>query len=362
MRFSKASHCGTTPRRGAILPALLALALLAPQSAAGSPGKSLFERAYAAEKTEPERAIELYRRAVARGLDSKLRVTAYWKLLFLYKRQGQFGQALRMADRLGSPKKMEDVLKNLLLDMQRRFEISEKAAQRFADGLRALYKLKGAPSGPAPDVFLGAFREAVAQSPGSGHLRTAISLALVEQGYGEYASSFSGGVTVSETERRLAHAERLLAGDRAGEAEQVLYHLARAAELSSAEKTRVLYMLGRLERNRGRTHQATAFFRLAARYAGGADIHRNVALAAYALYRDGQRTQAHALLRSIPGSTDPNVRLLHLILKWQVERDKASLFELQQMKDKLRGTPPAGISPFLARRAVKLVEQTEAPR
>ena len=325
--------------------------------------KDIFERAYSAEKSQPDRAIELYRSALSHRLESKLRAAAYWRLFFLYKRVGQFGQALRIAERLGSAKRMEDVLKNLRLDVQNQFGISARPAQLYVDGLAALYRLRGAPAGERPTVFLAPFRQAVEAAPSSANLRTSISNALVEQGFGEYAGSFaSGAAPVSETERRLAHAARLVAAERHEEAEQVLYFLARTGDLDNREKGRVLYMLARVERKRGHGHQAVAYFRLAARYAPAAAAQRHNALAAYVLYRDGYAVQAHALLRGAARSPDANVRLLQLILVAEIERNPAALAELRQMKEKLRGTPPAGISPFLAKRAVELAERAERRR
>ena len=337
---------------------ILAFALLNPQGLAAS-AKDLFERAYATEKADPERAVELYRSALSRRLESKLRVAAHWRLLFLYKRLGQFGPALRIADRLGSPKRMEDVVRNLRTDVQRRFSISEGSAGHFILGLSALYRLRSAPAGERPEVFLTRFRQAVEAGPGSSHLRAAIAASLVEQGYGEYAGSFSGGAPVSETERRFAHAARLMAAERMDEAEQVLYYLARSGDLDNREKGRVLALLARVARTRGRAHEAAAFFRLAARYAPSGDSERNEALAAYVLYRSGFSIQAHALLRGAARSSDANVRLLSLILRWDIEQDPAALAELRRMQEKLRGVPPAGVSAFLARRAVAAAEKAE---
>jgi TPR repeat protein len=48
-------------------------------------GKPYFEKAYSIEKEDPDKAIELYNKALKEGLDADLRKTALWRLYFIYK-------------------------------------------------------------------------------------------------------------------------------------------------------------------------------------------------------------------------------------------------------------------------------------
>lgn len=333
---------------------LLAAFLLPLPAGAASPGKPLFERAYRLEKTEPEAAITEYQRAIRRGLDRKLRSAAYWRMVFLHKRLGQFGQALKLTVRLGSAKRMARVVKNLERDIQNQYGVSASSAEAYVLGLRALYGLRGAPPGEKPQNFLTAFRRAVA-SGGSDVLRAAIANVLVEQGYGQYASGFATRAAMSETDRQLLHAERLLSAERFDESAHVLRHLARGNDLEDSQKARILYLLGRIARGKKRPYQAVVYFRQAARFSSNAG-DRNKALASYLLYRKGYPVQALAVLRGQSLAGDPNVRLLQLILRVEIDGDAAALSQLRALRSRLSGVRPPGTSEFLAKRALRILE------
>ncbi len=344
-------------------PVLLIIALAVPGStllSRSSPGKYLFERAYRQERDAPRKAIQLYRSAVRRGLDRELRQAARWRMFYLYKSTGEFMNALRMAERLGRHKKMKFVIAQLKRDMRLTWKVSKPALVHYMRGMRALYgfrvlKEKRRSSG---ESFMTHFNRALAAAPGNRIFRMEIINRLIERGRGDEASNLARDSGLSLNTRLLLRADGLVANKEYREAVKILRHLSnRGVGLRGDEKARILYLLGRIERARGRIPEAVRYFRLAARYGNAKTAHRHIALAAYALYKRKLPVQAMSLLRGLPASENRNIRLLELILRVRVDGDRDSSRRLRAMKPRLLDRERSGRATYLERRALALMKR-----
>ena len=301
-----------------------------------SPGRPVFEDAYAAEQERPDDAIELYRRALEMGLGRDLALAARWRLFYLYRKQQRYGEALDMAGKLGSDRKLKNVLDDLYTEIGGRFKIAPEAARDYAAGLKLLVRKER-------EAALLEFEKVLRKHPENEKLRRDITSRLIRGGGSGQALTLLEKIGArSDGSAQLAQADLMVKLKRDAEAETLLETLARSpdAKLEAAERSHVCYLKGRLSR-RTRSHSdAVAWFRLAAVEAMQADESelqaRMQGLAAYGLYRGGQNVQALALMRGLPASDDADVELLRLVLRADVAGDEDALRRLRAQKNELQ--------------------------
>lgn len=324
---------------------LLAAALLLGLALAGSaelsardrsPGRPLFESAYAAEQDDPEQALDMYERALKKGLGRELRKAARWRLFYLYRKAGRYGEALSMAARLGSDKKLRNVLGGLYDEIAVRYSVSREAAREYATGLKLLALDRHE---QAALRFEKSLQLSKSSPKGNAALRTAITNRLMRRGDSRTALA----VLRQEGEQnrkgaRLARADLLVKLKRDTEARKLLAQIAAnpaTAKWSHADQSQVFYLLARISRRAKQAAATVRWFRLAAvhaKFARDAELQsRMQSLAAYELVSRGHVRAARGLMLGLPASKDRNVRLLDLMLKAHVDGNEASRKQLRDL-------------------------------
>lgn len=320
-----------------------------------SPGRPYFEQAYEAEKKTPSEAIELYKRSIAAGLKPELVRAARWRLFYLYRKAGDYGEALSIAAHLGSDKKLKNVLGDLYKEIAAIYKVPEPAAREYAIGLKLLARNHD-------NEATIHFERALRGNNKNEALRRAITNRLIRRGDSTAALAllkkigYKEGRAADES-AELARADLLVKLKRDDEARRVLLNLSRTSEsksLDDAERSHLLYLLARVARRSTEREAAVHWFRLAAISARSANDSklqsRMQGLASYELFRGGHKLQARALLYGVPETDDPDVNLLELVLRADVDREEPARRKLRSMAPNLK----RGKRSFLVKEALRL--------
>lgn len=334
-----------------------------------SPGRAYFEQAYEAEKETPADAIELYERAIAAGLGRELQKAARWRLFYLYRKSGEYGEALKVAAHLGSDKKLKNVLGDLYKEIAVIYKIPEESARHYALGLKqlardreeesALYFERALRGNESNEALRSAITSRLMRRGQSGAALALLKKIGIDRAADQSAGKSEGGAA------ELARADLLVKLKRDTEARGVLLALARssaAKSLDNAERSRLFYLLARISRRAKDPAATVRWFRLAAieaREAGEDELQsRMQGLAAYELFRGGRKLQARSLLYGIPETEDESVKLLELVLRAEVEGDPSARLRLEEMAPRLR----AGKQSYLVRQALRVAGKSSVQK
>jgi hypothetical protein len=310
-------------------------------------GRSLFEEAYRIEKTQPEQAAVLYRQAIDAGLASELNRAARWRLFFLYRSQGWYLQAYETLKTLSYKKSIED---SLLEDIQSQWGLRRQTFLNFVKVSQSFKK------GKKPDsADISALRSIYGE--GSNRFRADLDRWLKEQGHEAITVQLAAGErNLSEAETAIRTASYYVDRNDPGKAREALEPVLVSDQLNRSERMRILYLLGRLNRLIDGAESA-AYFRMSATYASGSEWQRQMALAAFSLYRDGLSEQAAQLSMQIDAATieDEGMRLFLDVLAADVRKDPEALARLRGREKELRRQSNS----FLAERALQILERRQ---
>jgi tetratricopeptide (TPR) repeat protein len=313
------------------------------------PGRSTFEEAYMLEKKQPDRAIQLYRIALGQGLDAKMHGAARWRLFYLLKDQKRYGEALALLNQLGSGKSINKVADDLKEQMRGNWNIESPALDSYLKGLSALSSGKPVDGRNYNEWFL----ESIQLAKGNRDFRLEIFNRLIAAGRVEDTLKVMEGIGDNSVTERILRDDLLLRLGRMEEAYQDLRTLASSIEsLSDENRYRILYLLGRIHRDKNEIYPAILYFRQSVRYAKGNEAYRQLALAAYALYRIGCNEQAGSLLQNFPDVDDEDVVLLKNIVAVDTRKDEESLKYLRKIKNRFHAKRS-----FLDDRALQLLHR-----
>jgi len=306
-----------------------------------------FEKAYQIESIDPGEAIRLYREAIKEGLDSKLLLAARWKLFYLYKETKDYTNALLLLNSFGSGKRIQSVKESLIEDIQYEFGIPQNAADEYANGLVSL--------ATGSEEFRQPFAEAIKSAPHNRRLKAEIIHQLNRAGKRQEASEILAMSAESPIDSMLQRIDLLVGEKKYDKAEEMLSGLSDYANaLTPEQKEKILYLFGKISKMKGELENAVSYYRLAAFYSKKSNV-RYLSLAAFILYQNGYPLQAHALMRPVPATVaDPNIRLLHLILKIEVENDDESWDQLISLRPVLLRD-----NSYLSQRALELLDRGE---
>lgn len=310
---------------------------------AQSSGRALFEQAYRTEAEDPHKAMQLYRQALARGLDGNLRRTAHIRLNFLQKKVG--GPPPSDADSPGG------FNPNTIGRELGAAGVPKRAVDNFLRGLRLLNE-KGTPENPEP--FMAFWRPALQQSPLPA-LRIQMARALAASGKARRGIALIDEVDAYRPEYGIVKADLLLQTRRPEDARMLLLNLAARHDMNEKSKVRILYLLGRIARDEKNTLGAVRYFRLASRYGDRGQQVRYRSLAAFTLYKANMPLQARGLMRGLPTRHNRNIHLLDLILRVQVDNEKQAREELSAMLPEITRRVDSGGGSFLERRALEIL-------
>lgn len=308
-------------------------------------GRSLFEEAYRIEKIQPERAAVLYRQALDAGLGTDLNKAARWRLFFLCRSQGWYLEAYETLETVSHKPSIED---SLMDDIKSQWGLRRESFLNYAKISRN-FRNGRSPSESDLSALRAIYRE------GSNRFRADLDRWLKEQG--QEAVSFqlaASDKNLSEAEVAIRTASYFVDRNDPGKAREALEPVLTSDRLSYNERMRILYLLGRLERliDDG---ESAVYFRMAANYASGNERQRQMALAAFSLYRDGLSEQASRLTAHIDVTTveDAGMKLFLDVVAADVRDDADALARLRAQEKDLRKQRNS----FLAERALMILER-----
>lgn len=308
-------------------------------SAHAAPGTIIFNHAYKLEETDPAGAIELYRSALAAGLPGDLARAAYWRMFFIFKDQENFGQALHTSASLPPSARGQ-----IVEAVQERYALNKASLEDYIRGLSGLASRDQEKKNAAGDLLV---RLHAKSSPA---LQKRILQDLAENQMEERALALIPESS-TDPESVLRRCDLLIFLGRNTEANKLLESIYTSEDFSTAQKFRAVYLLGRARRD---TESEAILFRTAERYAEGEDRVRMRALAAYSLLRQGYAEQGLDLLRGQRLPSDPDIQLLGLVLRAEVERDAGAVRELRARRDSLKAAVRKRKDANLAQRALRV--------
>ncbi|MCE9599240.1 MAG: hypothetical protein K8S54_14855 [Spirochaetia bacterium] len=319
---------------------VLILALAVPHAAFAGHGTVLFNQAYKAEESDPEGSIPMYRAALNAGLSADLARAAHWRLFFIFKDQESYGLALREADYLPANARSQ-----IVASIRERYAVKQEIVDRYMVALREVS------SSDTSRKKSGAHNLTQIYESSPPSLRRRILLDLSENEAEETALTLIQKEG-EDTEGLLREADLLVFMGRNAEAEKLIQKIYIQDDLSSEQKTRIVYLLGRARRDSGRDIE---LFRTAEQYAEGDERLRMRALAAYGLLRQGYPEQARALMRGVPIVRDADIELLDLLLRAEIDDDKKAMKSLVARRSTLKEIVRKKRDSYLASRALKLI-------
>lgn len=308
-------------------------------------GRALFEEAYRIEKTRPERAAILYRQALDAGLTADLNKAARWRLYFLCRSQGWYLEAYETLKTVSHKASIED---SLMDDIKSQWGLRRQSFLNYAKIARS-FKKGRSPS----ESDLSALRAIYGE--GSNRFRADLDRWLKEQGQEAVSVQLaSGDKNLSDAESAIRTASYFVDRNDPGKAREALEAVLTSDRLSRDERMRILYLLGRLERLTD-DGESAVYFRMAANYGSGNERQRQMALAAFSLYRDGLSEQASQLTAHIDATAidDAGMKLFLDVVAADVREDADALARLRAREKDLRKQRNS----FLAERALMILER-----
>lgn len=318
-------------------PALLLLFVV--HSVQAAPGTAVFNQAYKLEETDPAGSIELYRSALAAGLPADLARAAHWRMFFIFKDQENFGQALQTSLNL-PPSARAQIIETI----QERYSPGKQALEDYVRGLAGLASRDPEKKKAAADS-LGrlhgksspAMQKRILQDLAENHMEE-FALTLIPQ-------------SATDPDSVLRRCDLLVFLGRGQEVSRMIEGIYTSDEFTTAQKFRAVYLLGRARRD---TESEVILYRIAERYSEGEERIRMRALSAYSLLRQGYAEQGLDLLRGQKLPSDPDIQLLSLVLRAEVDQDPAALRELKGRKDSLKAAVRKRKDAYLAQRALRI--------
>ncbi len=294
------------------------------------PGFKDFERAYALEQENPADALKLYKRALRRGLARDLRETARWRMFYLYRREQDYLPALQLLPKIAKGKAGRQLTKDFHEEVRRAYAIDADSLDEVRRGLATV----SVPEAKGESYYLH-LENALRKHPGNlklldalvaylvAHDRSAFALRLVNAFPGTDAALAGRRAALLIDLGRPREALALLEESESQIRPACLLWPVREPE-DRKHLAVVHYQKGRAYRELDREDAAVDEFLEAAEYG---ERVRNIALAAYVLYRSGRDEDARSVLRRLNARelrSSCNAGALHGILRSRLPNEAAA--------------------------------------
>lgn len=279
-------------------------------------GKPYFEKAYSIEKEDPDQAVQLYYKALQEGLDQDLKKTTLWRLYFIFKEKKLYLKAWSILNQVPhnisvENKFFEDVRYYTKLEKEDFLKLYKSIQGNDIHQLKSIY-FNASPilKKEILDYYLEKQNETMIQE-----------LAFMDSSNNAIDSKLF--LATFYLEKNLFH-----------KAEEILYDLSihRASELTDDYKEKILYLLGKVKREKN-ILESIPYFLLAANYAQTSrDYEKELALALYSLYRAGYVDIVYQMsdyIYYLPN--EPMQKLFILLIKTEKNPDRNNLFELKKL-------------------------------
>ncbi|MCS7204250.1 MAG: hypothetical protein NZ853_00970 [Leptospiraceae bacterium] len=317
---------------------LLTTFQLKSQNPSSNPAISLFERAYDLEKENPNQSIEYYNQAIQMGLPQDLKRTAMWRLYFIYLEKKQFIKAWQILSQIPN---------------------RSSAEKKFFEEMNYYAKIN-------KDEFLQLYN-AIKQNSLKDVKRLFKTInPILKQEILDFYSDTNEDLLEelvndqfpnNPIDTKLFLANYFIEKNKLSKAENLLLEVSTdyQNELSPTYKEKILYLLGKIKRERNML-DAIPYFLTAANYSPTVrDYEKQLALAMYSLYRSGYEEVAYNLeeyIHHLPN--EPMQKLFILLIKAEKEPSQKNLQELKKQ------TLQISENSFLKERAQKLLSRYES--
>lgn len=296
-------------------------------------GKPYFEKAYSIEKEDPDKAIELYNKALKEGLDADLRKTALWRLYFIYKDKKKYILAWSILKQIPNKSSVEnkfyeDVQYYTKLSKEDFLNLYKAIQENDLSTLKIMYR------------------------NASPFVKKEILDFYLEKNQNQIIEDLAFVDTNSNIDSKLFLANYLIENNRYEQAEKILFELSTndSHQLSYAYKENILYLIGKIKREKN-ILDSIPYFLLSANYSTTSrDYEKELTLALYSLYRAGYEEIVYELSEYIYYlPNDPMQKLFVLLIKTEKNPTKNNLFELKKLIVNLNKNS------FLVQRAQKVL-------
>ncbi|MCB1174980.1 MAG: tetratricopeptide repeat protein [Leptospiraceae bacterium] len=340
-------------RRIIVLAAGILLLMVVPDTLSAN-GRESFEAAYRIEKKNPERAMQLYQQALQGGLNTELRRAAMWRLFYLYQDLGYYDQAIRLAASLGvNPTRVKKVSGSLVENVGKKMNLDRERAGLYVNAMhQSRY-----PESSDCQITESEYTEALKAYPEHKALQSMLAKGALACKKGSVAIGAFRKCASRLCQFQLA--ELYYDTNQYSRGRTLMMGLALQSDLAAADRSRILYMLGKSWREQRDCGKATYYYRLAAQYADEERRERHNALAAYSLYSCGLKNQARALFRSNQAADDEMLRIFNLVLEADVDKDPQAKKELKDMRPRLLKMKQQGMATALVTDALRLARQEQ---
>ena len=296
-------------------------------------GKPYFEKAYSIEKEDPDKAIELYDKALKEGLDADLRKTALWRLYFIYKAKKRYILAWSILKQIPNRSNVEN---KFFEDVQYYTKLSKE------DFLNLYKAIQENNLSTLKTIYQGA----------SPFVKKEILDFYLEKNQNQHIEELAFVDTNSNIDSKLFLANYLIENNRYEQAEKILFELSTndSHQLSYAYKENILYLIAKIKREKN-ILDSISYFLLSANYSTTSrDYEKELALALYSLYRAGYEEIVYELSEYIYYlPNDIMQKLFVLLIKTEKNPTKNNLFELKKLIVNLNKNS------FLVQRAQKVL-------
>lgn len=278
--------------------------------------KNYFERAYSIEKENPEEALKFYKLSLESGLEPELRKTALWRIYFILKEKKNFIQAWEILSKLNRKQNLEN----------RFFEDVEYFTKlNKADFLQLYNSIKKNDNTNVKYYY----------EKGNSVLKQNILDYYLENNRESLISEFLLiDNSSSSFESKVFLINYYLNNQRYEKAKELLETISKnyIDNLNSENKAIILYLLGKVYRERQILDSSFYFF-YAMNYSNSdQEYERNLALALYSFYKSGYETIAYEFVDYI--TLEPREilqRLFIAILRTEKNPTKANLKEIEKI-------------------------------
>ena len=299
-------------------------------------GETFFQKGYSYENApipDTVQAIANYEQALTFKLDKKIQDVIIWRLLYLYKNQYDHLLAIKKILELPNINEKNKILNKIYSSLALKWNFSKFVTKKIESLLFSLYDDNKNIYEEHAIFLLSNYKE-------HHLLKKFIMYSFL------HYDKVPELIRIMEDlgDESIQKIELYLYAKNITIAHNLLLKKASSGEFSqnNEDYAKILYLLGRVYREKKKYELAISCFRLAASYAKE-DRDRMLSLAAYSLFQIHLPEQALSLLKNIKIKKYDESYFLKLLLQIEIEQNTASMEEILALKDYIAKQPSSMI-------------------
>lgn len=278
-------------------------------------GKNFFEKAYSIEKEDPDQAIMYYHKALQSGLEWELKKTTLWRLYFLYKGKKLFLQSWDILNQIPNSQNVE---KKFFEDVEYFGKISKD------DFIKLSSAIKNNELKMVREIFLKS----------SFYIKNEVLDLYLKKGLEEVIEQLLNEENYADIDSKLLLTSFYIDKKYYEQAEKILYKISleNAETISSSQKEKILYFLGKIKREKN-LQDSIFYYLLSGNYSETTiDYEKALSLGMFSLYKLGYENSVYKLsefIYNIP--IDPMQKLFYFLIQAEKNPTNSNLFELKKI-------------------------------